>query len=184
MKASERRLLVILGVLAAVCGGAVLVQRLLRLQHAIERREQALELKQMEAQTMLAESELWQQRLEWLKARQPVMNNENQASEEMLEALLASAAEHRLTVQKKQLHEPVMSSFYREVGVTLTVKGGLPSVFRWMHAVQSPESFYAVTKLKIMPDNADPANVVVTVHFSRLHAPENASHGTPEVPKS
>lgn len=184
MKASERRLLIVLGVLAAVCGGIVLTQRLLRLQHGIERREQALELKQMEAQAMLAESELWQQRLDWLQATQPVMTSENQASEELLEALLNSAAKHGLTVQKKQLREPVASSFYREVGVTLTVKGVLPAAFRWMHEVLSPESFCAVTQLKVVPDSGDPTNVVATVHFSRLHAPASDAHLPQEGPKS
>ena len=74
-------------------------------------------------------------------------------------------------VQKKQLHEPASSQFYREVGVTLTVKGALPSVFRWMHKILSPASFCVVTELKVVPDSADPARVVAIIRFSRLHAP-------------
>ncbi len=171
MKASERRLIMILAVLAAVCGGAVLSQRLLRLQHGIERREQTLELRQMEAQALLAETDLWQQRLDWLQTSQPPMTGENEASQELLEGLLTSASAHGLVVQKKQLHEPVSSKFYREVGVTLTVKGALPSVFRWMHQILSPESFCVVTELKVVPDGTDPASVVAIIHFSRLHAP-------------
>jgi hypothetical protein len=174
MKASERRLIMILVVLAAVCGGVVLSQRLLSMQHGIERREQTLELRQMEAQALLAETDLWQQRLEWLQVSQPPMSSENEASQELLEGLLTSAAAQGLVVQKKQLHEPVSEKFYREVGVTLTVKGGLPAVFRWMHQILSPESFCVVTELKVVPDSADPASVVATIHFSRLHAPAMA----------
>ncbi len=184
MKASERRLLTILTVLAVVCGGAILSQRLLRLQHAVERREQTLELKQMEARAMLAEAGLWQQRLTWLHAEQPGMTSENQASEELLEALLASAASHSLLVQKKQLHEPVSNAFHREVGVTLTVKGALPSVFRWMHAVLSPESFCAVPQMKVVLDDTDPSNVIATIHFSRLHAPAAVTARPEEVTQS
>ncbi len=184
MKASERRLLMILGVLAAVCGGAVLSQRLLRLQHDIERKEQTLELQQMEAQAVLAETELWKQRLIWLQSTQPAMTSENQASEELLEALLTSAASHSLLVQKKQLHEPVNNTFHREVGVTLTVKGALPSVFRWLHTVLSPESFCAVPQMKVIPDGADPSKVIATIHFSRLHAPATATNSLQEAPKS
>jgi len=171
MKASERRLIMILVVLAAVCGGAVLSQRLLRLQHGIERREQTLDLRQMEAQALLAETDLWQQRLDWLQTSQPSMTGENEASQELLESLLTSAAAQGLVVQKKQLQEPVSAKFYREVGVTLTVKGALPSVFRWMHQILSPSSFCVVTELKVVPDSADPASVVAIIHFSRLHAP-------------
>ena len=181
MKASERRLLMILGVLAALCVGAVLFQRLLRLQHSIGRREQALELRQMESQALLAESDLWQQRLRWLEASQPLMTSENQASEQLLAGLLSSAAAQGLTVQKQQLHEPASTAYYREIGVTLTVKGVLPSVFRWMHGTLSPESFCMVTGFKVVPDSADPSGVVATVHFSRLHAPVIA--GTEGAPK-
>jgi len=171
MKASERRLILVLTVLAAICGGAILAQRLLRLQHGLERREQTLKLRQVEAQSVLAETDLWLQRLEWLQSSQPLMKGENQASQELLEGLLTSAAAQGLTVQKKQLHEPASAEFYREVGVTLTVKGELPGVFRWMHQVLAPESFCVVSQLKVVPDATDPSSVVATVHFSRLYSP-------------
>lgn len=184
MKASERRLLIILAVLSAICGGAILTQHLLRLQHALERREQTIELKQMEARALLTEAELWRQRLNWLHASQPTMTSENQASEELLESLLASAAKHTLVVQKKQLHETVMQGSNRAVGLTLTVQGALPSVFRWLHAVQAPKSFCAIPQLKIVPNNDNPALVVATVHFSRLHAPASAAASPQEAARS
>lgn len=171
MKPSERRLIVLLAVLAALCGGAILTQRLLRTQHSLERREQTLALRDMEARAMLTEATLWQERLAWLKSAQPPLESENQASEALLESLLGAAAQHQLLVQKKQLHEPVSGTHHREIAVTLTVKGALPAVFRWMHNLQSPESFCAVPQIKVVPDGADPAQVIATVRFSRLHAP-------------
>lgn len=180
MKPSERRLIMILGMLTALCGGVILSQRLLRQQRAIERREQTLELKQMEGRAMLTEAELWKQRLDWLQTAQPTLASENQASEELLETLLATAAAQGLTVQKKQLHEPVTAAYYREVGVTLTVRGTLPSVFRWMHGLLAPEAFRVVSQVKIMPDAANPADVVAVLHISQLHAPALAQEPSPE----
>lgn len=171
MKASERRLLMILGVLAALSGGAILSQRLLREQQVVERQQRSLELRQMESRAMLAEVELWNQRLVWLDHEQPVMQSENQASETLLETLLAAASSQGLVVQKKQLHEPVTAAFYREVSVTLTVRGGLPSVFRWLHGLLAPESFRVVSELKISHDAQNSADVTATVRVSQLHAP-------------
>jgi hypothetical protein len=184
MKASERRLLMILAVLAAVCGAAIFTQRLLRLQHEVERHEQALRLKSMESSALLADATLWRKRLGWLQASQPAMNSENQASEEMLEALLASAAKHTLVVQKKQLHEVVTKDSHRAVDLTLSVQGDVASVFRWLHAVQAPESFCAVPQLKIVPDSEKPTLVLATVRFSRLHAPATVADLPQEEPKS
>ena len=183
MKASERRLLMILTVLAAVCGGAILSQHLLRLQQDVERREESLRLKKMEADALLAEASVWRKRLEWLQASQPTMDSENKASEEMLEALLTSAEKHTLVVQKKQLHEAVMNESFRAVDLTLTVQGGVASVFRWLHAVQAPESFCAVPQLKIVPNSDNPELVLATVRFSRLHATSTSSDKLQEVPK-
>ncbi len=180
MKASERRLLMILGVLAALAGGAILTQRLLGRQHAIERREQTLELKQMEAQAMLAEAGLWKQRLDWLQANQPTLTSESQASEKLLEEMLAAAARHNLVVQKKQLHESSRQAFFHEVGVTLTVLGDLPDVFRWMHGLLTPESFQLVSQLKIVPDAKDKTKVIATVRINRRHAPAITAVETPK----
>jgi len=180
MKASERRLLMILGVLAALSGGAILAQRLLGRQHAIERREQTLELKQMEARAMLAGAGLWKQRLDWLHAHQPAMTSENQASEKLLEEMLAAAARHNLVVQKKQLHESSRQTFFHEVGVTLTILGDLPDVFRWMHGLLTPESFQLVSQLKIVPDAKDKTKVIATVRINRRHAPAITAVETPK----
>lgn len=171
MKPSERRLILILAVLAALCGGAILTQHLTRAGNALERREQTLKLRRMETDALMADAGLWQQRLTWLESTQPPLDSENQASEELLGGLLAAAAERGLMVQKKQLHEPASGAHHREIAVTLTVKGSLPSVFQWMHRVQSPTAFCAVPQLKIIPDGEDPSLVVATVRFSRLHAP-------------
>jgi hypothetical protein len=184
MKASERRLLVILGLLAAVCGGAILSQRLLQMQRGIERREQTLELKRMEAAAMLAEGTLWQQRLDWLRTHQPGMTSENQASEQLLEEVLAATAAHRLVVQKKQLHEASRQASYQEVGVTLTILGELPDVFRWMHGLLAPESFQSVSRLKITPDATEKTKVSAIVRVNRLHAPVTAAAGVREGPGS
>jgi hypothetical protein len=182
MKPSEKRLILVLVVLAAVCGAAILSQRLLRVQRGLERREQALGLKRTEADAVLAEADLWKERLDWLQRSQPPMTSENEASKELLDGLLKSATTQGLTVQKQLLHELVSAEFYREVGVTLTVKGALPGVFRWMHQVLAPESFCMVSGLKVVPDSADTANVVATVHFSRLYGPAVASAEPPVNP--
>lgn len=180
MKARERQLIMILAVLAAVCGGAILAQRLLGWQHAMERREQMLKLEQMEAQAMLAETDLWQQRLDWLQANQPTMTSENQASQNLLEEILAAAASHNLVVQKKQLHESSKQEFFHEVGATLTALGDLPDVFRWMHGLLTPESFQILSHLKIVPDAKDKTKVVVTARINRRHAPTITAAETPQ----
>ena len=171
MKPGERRLIAILCVLAAISGGAIMSQMLLRKQSSLGRKQQTLELKRMEAEAMLGEASLWKARLDWLKANRPSMTSENQASQELLDEVLAAAARQNLTVQKKQLHEATQTSFFHEVGVTLTLTGELPDVFRWLHGLLAPESFRMVSYLKILPDAQDASKVTVIARINRRHAP-------------
>ncbi len=170
MKASERRLIAILALLAAVCGGAILSQSLLRKQRELERRGQTLELRQMEASAMLAEADLWKARLEWLRSNQPAMSSESQATQALLDEMQAAAAKHNLVVQKKTLHEATHQPFYNEVGVTLVMQGELPDFFRWLHGMLSPDSFRMVSSLKITPDAQDKAKIIYTVRLNRRHS--------------
>lgn len=171
MKDSERRLLNILGVLAAVCAGAVMSQGLLRKQRALDQRDHAQGLQQMEASAMMSEAGLWQARLDWLTTHQPAMTSENHASQELLDEVLSSAAANRLAVQKKQLHEATRQPFFHEVGVTVSLVGDLPDVIRWMFALQDPESFRLVSLFKVIPDGKDQTKISVTVRVNRRHAP-------------
>jgi Tfp pilus assembly protein PilO len=175
MKASERRLLTILGVLASVCAAALLSQRLLGKQRALDQREHAMELQQAEADALLAEAPLWSARLDWLKTNQPAMTSENQASQDLLDELVATTSANHLTVQKKQLHEAAQQSFYNEVGVTITVQGDLPDLFRWLHGLLSPESFRLVSQLRITPDAKDQSKIVATLRINRRHSPAIAT---------
>ncbi|WP_395749808.1 hypothetical protein [Prosthecobacter sp.] len=184
MKASERRLLTILVVLALVAGSAILCQFLLGKQRLIERREETLSLRQVEADAMLADKDLWHARQTWLQSAQPSMTSESQASNELLDTLVAAAAKNDLVVQKRALQEPVTRPFYREVGVSLTLKGQFPAMFRWLHEMLDPAEFRAISFLKIIPDEADKSAVVCTVHFSRFYAPATAATPPKEAPES
>ncbi|WP_395735571.1 hypothetical protein [Prosthecobacter sp.] len=184
MKPSERRLLTILVVLALVAGSAILSQFLLRKQHLIERREESLALRQLEADGMLADKDLWHARQNWLQSTQPSMTSESQASNELLDTLVTAATKNDLVVQKRALQEPVTRPFYREVGVSLTLKGQLPAMFRWLHEMLEPSKFRAISVLKITPDEADKSAVVCTVIFSRFYAPASAATAPKEAPES
>ncbi|MEZ5385122.1 MAG: GspMb/PilO family protein [Prosthecobacter sp.] len=171
MNSRERRLIFLLMTLAALCAGAIATQSLLKKQRMLARREDSLTLKKQESAAMLAEAGLWKSRLQWLQAHQPPVSSDNQASQALLDELLASASQNDLTVQKKQLHETIQTGFYREIGVTLTLAGDVPDVFRWLHGLLSPESFRMVSLLKIIPDPQAPSKVSVTSRISRRHAP-------------
>jgi hypothetical protein len=99
------------------------------------------------------------------------MTDPQGADTELLESLLVKAQAAGVSVVNKQFQEQVKNEFYQQAGVTLTVKGDLSNVFRWIYSAQSPSEFRVVPYLKVTPDKDDPAKVVCAVQFWRWYQP-------------
>jgi len=165
MKASEKRLAMVFALLVAVIGGLVLVQKLKSWQISLKLREEAAALEKIGNDELLADSEEWRARNTWLKENQPQAKSDLEADSELMNTLLSQAQKAGVTVLNKQFLEAVKGEFYDQHGVTLTVKGDVPGVFRWIYSVQSPTNFRVVPSLKITPDKDDPAKVTCAVQF-------------------
>jgi hypothetical protein len=172
MKESEKRLLILSLGLMAVIGGIILSQKLRSWQRLLATQETALAAERVDSDALLAEAPLWKERGEWLAQHQPVTPDPQGADSELLETLLVKAQAAGISVVNKQFQEQVKNEFYQQVGVTLTVKGDLSNVFRWIYSAQSPSEFRVVPYLKITPDKEDAAKVVCAVQFWRWYQPK------------
>lgn len=171
MKDSEKRLLILTIGLLTVIVGLILSQRLMSWQRAITIQEQALAAERADSDALLDEAPDWKERGEWLALHQPVAKNDLDADNELFDTLLAKAQASGVSVVTKQYQEQVKNEYYQQAGVTLTVKGDLPSVFRWIYSVLSPEDFRVVPYLKLIPDKEDATKVVCAVQFWRWYQP-------------
>lgn len=172
MKDSEKRLLILSVALLAIIGGLILSQKLLTWQRAIATRRNALAAERVDSDALLAEAPGWKARGEWLTKHQPVARNDLDADNELFETLLTKAQAAGVSVATKQYQEQVKNEYFQQCGVTLTVKGDLSNVFRWIYSVLSPGDFRVVPYLKITPDKEDAAKVVCSVQFWRWYQPK------------
>lgn len=176
MKDSEKRLLVLFLGLLAVVGGLILSQKLQSWQRSIATQEAALAAERTESAALLAEAPDWKQRGEWLAQHQPVTKDIQGADSELLDTLLGKAQTAGITVVNKQFQEQVKNEYYQQCGVTLTVKGDLENVFRWIYSVLAPGDFRVVPYLKVTPDKEDASKVVCAVQFWRWYQPPSAKN--------
>ncbi|MCE9518561.1 MAG: hypothetical protein K8R87_03190 [Verrucomicrobia bacterium] len=171
MKDSEKKLLTLSVGLLAVIGGLMITKTLQSWQRAITIQEQALAAERQDSDDLLADLPNWKKRGEWLAQHQPVAKNDLDADNELFETLLAKAQASGVSVVSKQYQEQVKNEFFQQAGVTLTVKGELSNVFRWIYSVLSPQDFRVVPYLKLTPDKEDPTKVVCAVQFWRWYQP-------------
>lgn len=180
MSSSERRLLGIFLGLVAGLGGYLLAAQFRSWQHRIERRERDVELRQMEAATLLAEAGRWRACAEWLGQAQPAAQSDLEAEQGLLDTLSQSATSAGLEIKQTKIEPKQTTDHYRQFGAMLTVRGEVPALFRWLHNLQQPSAFYVVPSLTITPDKEEPTKVNATVQIWRWYLPTLAATPPPE----
>lgn len=179
MKDSERRLLMLFLLIAALMGGAVLGQRLLQWDHRLDRMDRDLELAKMESDTLISQAPYWKQRSEWIQRTQPVAASGFDAGNNLLQTLQHAASGAGFDILKTQEEEVAQNPYYQQYGVTLTVKGNLKMILTWIHATLVPSDFYVVPRLKITPDKDEKSqDVIATITFLRRYSPQFAGAAT------
>lgn len=171
MKASERRLAFVALLMVAIIAGLVLAKNFLAWQHSLDSNEDALAAESDESKFLLKEMPLWSARGQWLTKTQPVEKSDLEAENETLTLLVDKAKAQGLSVEKQEYLEQVKNEYYHQHGVTLTVKGELPNVFRWIYSVQSPAEFRVVPQMRIVPDPKEPSKVDCTIQFWHWYQP-------------
>lgn len=178
MKESERRLLMIFMVLAAVMGGAILAQRLLNWDRRLDRMERDLELAKMESDALIAQAPLWMQRSAWIQQTQPVAADAYDAGNGLQVTLKEEAEKGGISVLKTQVEKDEQTAYYQQYGVTLTVKGDPTTIFRWVYATLDPSAFIMVPRIRIAPEKDEKSqDVIATITFLRRFNPQFAGTG-------
>lgn len=171
MKASERRLALLAMMVVAIIAGLVLGKHFLAWQRALDSTEAGLTAESEDAKALLKEMPLWSARGQWLTKTQPMEKSDLEAENETLQQLVDKAKAQGLTVEQQAYQERVKNEYYHQHGVTLTVKGELPNVFRWIYSVQSPADFRVVPQMRIVPDKQDPSKVDCSIQFWHWYQP-------------
>jgi hypothetical protein len=181
VKASEQRLVLLLIILVTIFATGFATMRMLSWQRTLEKKARSVAMRTNETQQLLTEAPMWEERLAWLRSSQPQMTSVNKANNELDQSLVETAKKSRVTIENKQLQEPVETPYFHQVGETVLVKTEVKSLMQWLHELQSPESFTLVSHLTIQPVPEDAGKVTATVHVSRLFSPlKSAAENTVE----
>jgi hypothetical protein len=168
LKKSERILLTVFCVaLFAVVNFFVYLKASAFLKTAQDEYEQ-VELSKMEADSLMAEKPLWDERALWLDQNQPFYENGNVAETALLGDVNRLAAENSLVVDQQEIGDRNVTPHYHQVETSFSVTGSLGDILRWLYEVQQPGRFRAVTFCELKPEKND-ASVVHCSVLVRLN---------------
>ncbi len=169
MSRNERRLLVAFVALLVIFASFIGVKQLQAWSARLDQKAHLLSLQRIEADALMQDSVVWEKRAAWISEHQPRFESESETTQDLLDFATQKATQAGLTVQSKQYQKPHNSDHLKQFGVTLTVKGNLPQVFRWIYDLQTPTSFRVVPYMKVTPDKDDAQSVLCSIQFWRWY---------------
>lgn len=131
-----------------------------------------LSLQEAEVEVLLEERDKWTRRAEWLAAYQPAYTSRGEVQNELFEEARAVEVEGVETTGIELL-EQVETPDYIQAGVSFVAKGTLVDVFKWLHSLQRPESFFVIRTLRVIPDREDPSLVQCDVELLKWYRPQS-----------
>lgn len=95
----------------------------------------------------------WAKRQDWLTKHMPYTDSTGRSQGQLLDELQNSALDAQLKVTNQVLHdEPTKETDFKEVSLSLRVRGDHDVLLRWLLSLQSPEKFEAIKSFDLQLD--------------------------------
>lgn len=135
-----------------------------------------LKAQKSENDTWMADRFFWEKRRGWLVETMPATESLGRAQGQLLEDLQNQALEYGITSEQPTLPPlAAPNENYREVTVSMRLRGDQLTVLRWLSTLQSPEKFQAVRLLDLEIDTRSrevTPQVVCNLTVARWFKPE------------
>lgn len=155
---------------------AVLVNDFLQRRSAALQKIATLQVQKNENATWMADREFWEKRRNWLVEKMPTTESLGRAQGQLLEDLQNQALEYGITAEQPTLPPlAAPNENFREVTVSMRLRGDQITVLRWLSTMQSPEKFQAIRLLDIEIDTRSrevTPQVVCNLTVARWFKPE------------
>ena len=170
MKPRERILLglfiITVPVTVLAIGGDI--YRKARAEWVDKRNKTEMKLAVMEA--LVEDGRLWETRGDWLMQNQPKYTTRDTIDNHIFSTV--KAAPSGVAVSDIKLIEAKETEHWIQAGVRLTGKGTLEDVFRWINQLQSPENFFVIKSLRVLPEKKTLNVIQCEIELVRWYAPQ------------
>jgi type II secretory pathway component PulM len=159
----ELRLLMAFGLLILLGGGFVVYKLLGQWKKKIETQEQEVQIGKVEAEELLTQEDFWTQRAEWLNQKQPKYISQKDSDNALAEIVVESAKNHGVSLGARSQEQPEPHGTSTAVAITIAeAKAPYEKMLRWLHSLQGPDAFLAITGLTLKPDAEDTSLLYAT----------------------
>ena len=98
-------------------------------------------------ETWLSDRDYWEKHAEWLDKNMPTTDSLGRSQGQMLEEIQNSALDLQLRIERQTPNDAISQPSYREISVTVRIKGDMEVLLRWLATLQSPEKLQHIKEL-------------------------------------
>lgn len=172
----EKNLLLLCVTVLVLMAGMIATKQFLDRRKAALEKIVILQRQKTENDGWMKEQPFWEKRRAWLAATMPVTESLGRAQGQLLEDIQNQALEWGITAEQPTL--PPLATpnpNYREVTVSMRLRGDQTTVLNWLATLQSPEKFQAIRELQIEIDTRareKTPQVICNLTLARWFKPE------------
>lgn len=167
MTAREQRLA--LGFATLLIGGVAWIgfEQLMAWKKRLDAGARSLEVVKAEAEELLAQQSLWDERTGWLAKQQPAFTTRADSENSLLGIVNESVSRNGLTILKTQPTEPIERPGMVAATIVMDVRAELEKVMRWLYELQQPSAFLSIPAMRLIPDPEDSSKVILSLSVQR-----------------
>jgi len=167
----EKTLAIIVGLIVLVGGTWMLGESYVSKRGALSARivSQKKQLRSMHE--LLGQSAVWEQREQWLQAKQPRLENADTAGVQLLDSVRELARRHAVLLSNPAIRTPEPRPNCVSVALEIETKSPWAPLVEMLQELQTPEQFVALESAKISVDPADATQVYGRFKIARWYAP-------------
>ena len=155
MTQRERMLTTIVGSVLLLVVNLFLINFFLKNQRRLSTELTTKTAKLAGMQTLFAEQRLWEERSQWIAAKQPKLTNPTGAGVELLDQVKSIAQKHEVLVKEPVIDRPVDRKQYSAVAVNLDTTSTYASLVAFLREIQGPDQFVVLENAKLERDTTD-----------------------------
>ncbi|MDQ3199259.1 MAG: hypothetical protein M3Q46_08770 [Verrucomicrobiota bacterium] len=123
-----------------------------------------------EQKVYLEEEKMWKKRAEWLRKKQPHLENPAEASS-LLTQVKEIASKHNVQVENPQIGAVDNNPSRQSVSATFETKSGWEPLVHFLYDAQKPEAFTVFETVNLMVDANDPTVMRGRFKIAKWFAP-------------
>jgi hypothetical protein len=120
---------------------------------------------------LLGQSALWEQREQWLQAKQPHMENADTAGVQLLDSVRELARKHSVLLENPTIRTPDRRPDCVSVALEIETKSPWSPLVEFLQELQTPDQFIALESANLKVDPSDATQVHGRFKIARWYAP-------------